>query len=145
MARDIDPHIWGESGWTMFTAPALTFPNDPTDEDKERLTNFYKNFGFGLPCTRCRRNYALGIEHSPPDVSCRRALTVWALNVHNRVNESLGRPAWDTRRALQHWTNKFGCSFMIQGYEDVVPQSNALLLSLAALVAASAIGQTSKQ
>jgi hypothetical protein len=143
-AHDIDPHKWGESGWTMFLAAALAFPDHPTQADTDRLTNFYNNFGLGLPCTLCREHYATGIIESPVNVSSRRALVMWALSVHNRVNSSLGKPEWEPRRALQHWTNRFGCAFAVPGFEDIVPQSSALMVALAGLTVAALVHETPK-
>ena len=125
----------------MFIATALSFPDIPAPSDQERVTQFYANFGKGLPCTLCREHYAAGIAQSPPDVSSRQRLVLWTIDVHNRVNASLGKPKMDTRSALQHWSNHFNTSFMVPGFEDIVPQSSGLAVGLGMLTLAAVLNQ----
>jgi hypothetical protein len=134
MTYDLDPTKWGRAGWTIFLSAALAFPDDPSQQDKDRLAEFYANYGKGLPCSLCRRHYIDRLATSPPNVTSRKALVLWAISFHNSVNISLGKPVVEPRDAIQHWTNQLGVALMVPGFEDIAPQSPVLLIGIGALV-----------
>ena len=124
MPNDIDPHCWGESGWTMFHAPALSAPVNLSElpDEQTRLRDFYTHYGKGLPCTSCRGHYADGIQAMPPPVDDRTALIEWTIEVHNRVNVATGKARMDPDEALLHWSQRFGRNFQVVGHLDVEPR-----------------------
>lgn len=61
------------------------------------------------PCVHCREAFAEAVKEDPPNVSSRLTFSLWACRQHNRVNESLGKPAFPcTPQALStRW--RTGC------------------------------------
>lgn len=43
------------------------------------------------------------MQKNPPDVSGRAALSKWLCDVHNEVNERLGKDKFDCSRVLERW------------------------------------------
>ena len=147
MPFDVQPEFWGcQHGWPMFHLAALSAPSDlgTRPEEQSRVTDFYVNYGKGLPCTSCRGHYAQGIASNPPDVSSREALIRWTHHVHNKVNVALGKPVFAFAAAMSAWCRAYGIDFETGAKLPVVaagrgrvslPWSGALVLG-AGLVAA---------
>jgi hypothetical protein len=79
----------------MHTA-ALTYPDDPDEDDKRRFFAFYRSLAHVLPCGGCRTGYAYLLAGPHPltaDVLAGRdALFKWTVDVHNAVNAKVGKP-----------------------------------------------------
>ena len=57
MASNIDPRIWGSSGWIFLRNIAKGYPDKPTQQDKEKYKKYFELIGEVLPCSKCRYNY----------------------------------------------------------------------------------------
>lgn len=51
----------------------------------------------------CQSEFKKILERIPPDFSSQEAFFVWAVAVHNAVNEKLGRKTWTVEEALDVW------------------------------------------
>ncbi len=84
--------------WFMFHVVAATYPQRPTREDKARFSAFYSSLQGVLPCEGCRKGYAAMLKTEPTKLvpgtfESRNTLFKWTVDVHNRVNAKLGKPA----------------------------------------------------
>ena len=52
----MDTKFWGPSGWKILHLVAYTYPNNPTDEEKKKYSNFYSVIDKILPCKYCRNS-----------------------------------------------------------------------------------------
>lgn len=91
------PETWGPSMWFMVHLIAATYPVNPTPQDKANAASFFQSLQHVLPCGGCRRGYEIILGTEPtrltPQVFASRAsLFKWTVDVHNRVNEKLGKP-----------------------------------------------------
>lgn len=84
---------WGPSGWHFVHSVCHTFPQNPTTEESERLSDFLLMFGRNLPCPKCRRHYGDFMKHNmPPSHELNRERAVRLMNdCHNSVNRRLNR------------------------------------------------------
>lgn len=92
--NNISPSIWGSAGWKFLHYITFTYPNHPTDEDKESYLNFFNYVGQVLPCKNCRINYKNHqIKYPLNDVvlSTKQNLVNWLINIHNEVNKINGK------------------------------------------------------
>ena len=46
------------------------------------------------PCSECADDLREQLDASPPRVGSRSELSVWLCQVHNRINEKLGKPVY---------------------------------------------------
>ncbi|AYV77943.1 MAG: disulfide thiol oxidoreductase, Erv1 / Alr family [Edafosvirus sp.] len=84
---------WASHGWIYLHAVTVNYPENPTQEDKTRVKNFFLNLT--LPCDDCQGKYATHINNNPITdevVDSRANLVKWLILIHNEVNKSLGSP-----------------------------------------------------
>jgi len=91
---NINPKIWGPSAWLFIHSISFTYPENPTNEEKNEYKNFYESLQHTLPCAGCRESYGQFIITEPTilanALNNRNTLTKWLYDVHNRVNQKLG-------------------------------------------------------
>jgi hypothetical protein len=84
------------------------FAINPTEEEKQTLSDFIYLFARLYPCGDCARHFQKILQRNPPDVSSRQSASQWACKVHNLVNERLGKPQFDCSKVADVW--KCGCA-----------------------------------
>lgn len=84
----MEPEVWGPPAWTFLHTITLTYPENPTIQDKENYGNFFNLLGEVLPCERCKRHYKKNIKELPINLNSQQELIEWLFNIHNKVNES---------------------------------------------------------
>jgi hypothetical protein len=86
--------VWGPSAWIYLHSVSFTYPNNPTDKEKQHFKHFYESIKDTLPCSYCRKSYAEFIITEPTILNNaldnRHTLTKWLYDIHNRVNQKLG-------------------------------------------------------
>ena len=91
---NINPKIWGPSAWIFIHSISFTYPENPTDEEKQYFKQFYESVQYTLPCAGCRESYSQFIISEPTILANaldnRNTLTKWLYDIHNRVNQKLG-------------------------------------------------------
>lgn len=92
--RNINPEIWGKYYWKVLEYTCLSYPENPSNEDKENMKLFLSSFAQVLPCEKCRNHYKINLMKYPLNdavMSDRHNLLLWLLLIHNSVNISLGK------------------------------------------------------
>ena len=90
----LDTKIWGPYAWKTFHYATYGYPENPSEDDKKNAEQYFKNFGFGLPCESCRKSYNEFITSDETifndnTVTNRKTLTEWGFKLHERVNKKL--------------------------------------------------------
>lgn len=92
---------WGSPAWEFITFAAYGFPVDPNSFDRDngdpvgttktRYKTFFTSIGDILPCKFCRDSYRIFIKEIPIRLGSRDELTYWLWQIHEKVNEKLGK------------------------------------------------------
>ena len=91
--KSFGPYFWGAFHLACLAAI-----------DKDALKTFIETYQMVLPCFGCRLHFSQLLAENPiPDVDQFR----WSVNIHNIVNERLGKPIVTYEDALKHWLS--GC------------------------------------
>ena len=93
--KNIDPTIWGPHLWKFMHYYTLSYPEEPTEEDKDNLYNFFNTIQTVLPCEKCRYNFKSNLEKTPltEEVLSKNINVVkWLFDIHNEVNKSTNKP-----------------------------------------------------
>tara|TARA_Y100000591_G_scaffold301633_1_gene296069 strand:+ start:33 stop:533 length:501 start_codon:yes stop_codon:yes gene_type:complete len=87
----MDPNIWGPSAWVFLHTITLTYPHNPTNQDKKNYKLFFYNLANVLPCTYCSRNYLIHLKQLPIDsfLANKKSLVHWLVQIHNLTNNNL--------------------------------------------------------
>ncbi|KAL7486224.1 hypothetical protein ACHAW6_011817 [Cyclotella cf. meneghiniana] len=82
----------GVSTWTLLHSMAAWYPNQPSTQDKQFMSDFVKALARFYPCTWCATDFQKNVELSPPRVDTREDLCIWFCEQHNIVNKKVGKP-----------------------------------------------------
>jgi hypothetical protein len=96
------PAVWGKHVWYSIHFVALQYPINPSEQDKKLYFEFYKTLGKVLPCAVCRNHFKVIWNQYPlttDRLASRSALFAWTVEVHNLVNEDLGKPRMNLAQA----------------------------------------------
>lgn len=101
----LDPNIWGPKGWFFLHSIALTYPPNPTDEDKKNYKVFFETLGGVLPCLDCQNHYKKNIKKLPIDdnLENNKKLNRWLVEIHNEVNKSTGKPLVNYNEYIENY------------------------------------------
>lgn len=97
------PDLWGKDLWTSIHYIALGYPKIPTKEQVYNYKEFYMNLWKVIPCYKCSVNYKKNIITIPIDeyLSSNIKLFEWTVNLHNLVNNELGKPIISLNKAIK--------------------------------------------
>ncbi len=91
--KSFGPYFWGAFHLACLAAI-----------DKEALKTFIETYQMVLPCFGCRLHFSKLLAENPiPDIDQFR----WSVDIHNIVNERIGKPIMTYEDALKHWLS--GC------------------------------------
>lgn len=99
------PQYWGPPGWIFLQSIAMTYPENPTAQDKQNYQLYFSLLQNVLPCDKCRINCANHLKSHPLDdkvMSSRLNLVMWLIDVHNEVNKLNNKPIVDYATAINN-------------------------------------------
>jgi hypothetical protein len=106
---NINPKLWGYHGWSFLYYIILSYPNNPSEIQKNNIYNFFILVGKVLPCEKCRINYANHIIKYPLTdkiLSSKQNLLNWFININNEVNILLNKPLVSYNEIINRYLNQ---------------------------------------
>lgn len=107
MIYNIDPKLWGKHFWATVHYITISYPNNPTKEEKENIKNFFELLKVILPCANCRLHYINNLKITPLTdniLNSKYKLIEWAVNMHNEVNNRMGKKIMSVEDAIDMYT-----------------------------------------
>jgi len=98
-----DSEQLGRSTWTFLHTVAAYYPVNPTPQHRRSMLSLLQSLPVLYPCNYCADHLGVEMQKNPPDVSGRAQLSNWLCDVHNEVNERLGKDKFDCARAIERW------------------------------------------
>jgi hypothetical protein len=77
---DINPAVWGYSGWVFLVAIAKSLGDNPTQEEQRSVATFFSSVGPALPCGSCRVNFS---KAPPPRCDNSTQALQWLFTVYS--------------------------------------------------------------
>ena len=87
----VSPKHWGKEGWKFIHWVALTYPSQPTQEDKKNYLKFFESLQDVLPCPICAVHFKQNMKDHPIQMGSNRELFNWTVDIHNMVNKQNGK------------------------------------------------------
>jgi hypothetical protein len=89
----MDPKIWGPFTWKFIHTSACAFPDEPTQEQQQSAIALFRSLQDMLPCASCQNHWRQNLAKNPVEnhVHNGESLFRWTFNIHNAVNQSLGK------------------------------------------------------
>lgn len=97
MLKNISPEKWGPYFWQAMHYLTVAYPDNPTENDKNNVRNFFESVKNILPCERCRSHFLMHLKKYPLSdnvLMSKYNLVNWLLNIHNEVNIMNGKSTW---------------------------------------------------
>ena len=106
----MDPEIWGPHAWIFLHSITVTYPENPTEEDKIKYKNFFNSLHEVLPCPGCAHNYQIHLKKYPLNdkiLSNRKKLIIWLIDIHNEVNKINKKKTINYNEFVNIFNNKY--------------------------------------
>lgn len=101
----MDVRFWGPSFWSTMEFVCFNYPAQPTEQQKTQTLQFFQSIARVLPCESCKTHFIELIKKYPPTLSNRDQLSRWIVDMHNHVNQRLGKPIMDYKTILAKYEN----------------------------------------
>jgi hypothetical protein len=144
--RGMDVRFWGPSFWATLDFIAFNYPHDPSSSDKKNVKQFITTLGQLLPCATCQQHFTELLSTFVIDdhLKSRDTLTRWIVDLHNKVNERLGKPKVPFEQVSSKYEQMRGTCEMNQSKKnpftsDTCPQSKSGLYLLIGLFIATVV------
>jgi hypothetical protein len=86
---------------------SVAYPDNPTENDKEHIKNFFLSIGNVLPCATCRYHFSNNLKNFPLSdtvLSTRCNLINWLKDIHNEVNIRHNKKPWTYDDVIKKYT-----------------------------------------
>ena len=102
----IPPEVWGPFFWHTIHIVALGYPQNPEYSDKKAAKEFFESMQNLIPCPICRKHYVSHMAKLPITTALdnRKDLFRWTIDLHNDVNEMLGKRKYTETEIIQYYT-----------------------------------------
>ena len=89
----MDPEIWGPHGWKFLHSMTLSYPDNPSENDRNNFSQFFNILKDVLPCEKCQLHFAKNLQTYPVEnhLENKESLFRWLVDIHNRVNVDNGK------------------------------------------------------
>jgi hypothetical protein len=87
-------YVWGPPLWHFLHTMSFNYPVKPTEDDKQKYMNYIQSLKFILPCKYCRVNLKRNLKETGFSIKCmknRETFSTFVFNLHNHINEMLGK------------------------------------------------------
>jgi hypothetical protein len=109
MLLNINPDIWGPHYWRTMHYLTMAYPDNPSEDDKEKVKKFFLAIGDILPCEKCRSHYQQNLQKYPLNnavLSNKVNLIHWIKDLHNEVNIQNNKRPWTYEEVINEYSGK---------------------------------------
>lgn len=102
----IPPEVWGPFFWHSMHIVALGYPMEPNYGEKKAAKEYFESLQMLIPCPLCRSHYTSHLAKIPigPSLDSRKDLFRWTIDLHNEVNEMLGKRKLTETEVIQYYS-----------------------------------------
>lgn len=90
----------GRGSWALLHTISARYSRSASLKEQEEMKGFLHLFAKWYPCDQCSEHMLSYLQQHPPNCSNRDTLQRWICELHNKVNEKLGKPMVDCGNVL---------------------------------------------
>jgi hypothetical protein len=121
----------------------MGYPQNPNYTDKKAMKDFFESLQHLIPCPICRTHYTSHMTKLPigPSLDNRADLFRWTVDLHNEVNDMLGKRRYTETEVIQYYSRlgSRGRSPVITAQDFMEADQLAMLKGVMAGVVVSAV------
>ena len=117
---------WGPSAWKFLHTVTFAYPEEPSLLEQQHADNLFQSLSVLLPCEKCREHYILEIRNNPPNTTSRATLSSWLVDIHNNVNQRLGKSVFSLRQASEIYSSLCSADCTSSGHSEHLNENPAL-------------------
>jgi len=92
--------VWGPLGWMTLHSIATSYPESPTQSEKQLVSMWLDMFRDTITCVHCREHFTQMLEvyrrKVPSMLNSRQELALFSFRAHNTVNRRLSKPVYNS-------------------------------------------------
>ncbi|EDO16587.1 hypothetical protein Kpol_520p8 [Vanderwaltozyma polyspora DSM 70294] len=93
----------GRASWKYFHTLLARFPDEPSEDERSKLSMFINLYAELYPCGECSKHFQKMIKKYPVQTSSRTSAALWGCHIHNLVNKHLEKPDYDCSTILEDY------------------------------------------
>lgn len=116
MFDDINPSYWGKYFWKTMHYVTFAYPDNPTNDDKQKIIIFITAIANVLPCVACRDHFNQLLKEFPLNdfvLQNKKNLILWLHLMHNIINKQIDKPQYSLDYIKQDYFNDFSISYVL--------------------------------
>jgi hypothetical protein len=95
---------WDNDAWLIFHKKAIDYPAHPCECAIQNIQQFYTHqFLQYIKCDKCKNEYLSTLSKIPIRSRSSTELFNWTVDIHNRINASLGKKQYSYVDAYNYW------------------------------------------
>ncbi|EGD77998.1 hypothetical protein PTSG_09636 [Salpingoeca rosetta] len=93
----------GRASWAFLHTMAAYYPEKPSRQEQDRMRDFMHLYVQLYPCGYCGDTTWQEMMRNPPRLATRKDFSLWMCEMHNEVNDRLGKPQFDCSKVDERW------------------------------------------
>ncbi len=116
----MNPNIWGPHAWVFLHSITMSYPDNPSSEEKQAAKNFVSSLEYLLPCTQCKENFTSHVKKvSEKTFDSKKNFFEWFVDVHNNINKHHGKKTYTYKEVIEHYKKKYGINENYSSYTNI--------------------------
>jgi FAD-linked sulfhydryl oxidase len=99
----------GRHTWALLHSVAASYPSIPNAEQRKTIENFIYALADVYPCKICSGHFKEMLKEHPIKNKSREEFVYYLCDLHNKVNNRLGKPIYDCKKSFEIWGGDCGC------------------------------------
>ena len=100
----------GRRTWSLLHSIGNTFPENPTEKDKNIMKKFMYGLARSYPCKVCGGHLIKMLDKKGIKMDTRKEFGNYICNIHNIVNKVLNKTEFDCDKANEVWNGTYKCN-----------------------------------
>ena len=100
----------GRRTWALLHSIANTFPENPSEKDKNMMKKFLYGLARSYPCKVCGGHLIRMLDKKGIKMENKKEFINYICNIHNIVNKVLNKTEFDCDKAYNVWNGNYQCN-----------------------------------
>lgn len=133
--------VWPFYKWRDMYSVAVTYPDNPSEEDMDQLEAYMRAQAYLMPCDDCKRHFKEHVNKSIKNArKSRTNVLLWLFSVQNDINSRTGKHIYDTEQSVNSVSNFMSKVRTGSGVNRQLPVWVGAVIAMGALVGGIGIG-----